>query len=278
MDFNLIEVVFYGFLSGLTEILPISSLAHQAIMIEIFNADANVIFLNFMVHAGVLIGLWATTGKQFARAYRDYQKYQRIRRRTRRTHDIQSIMDFQLVKTMLVPLVLSFALFAITRTFIKPLYLISIFFLLNGIILHIPMYLAHGNKDSRCMSRLDGTLIGIGSIFSALPGVSRMSTIVSLSICRGADPAQALRWGLFIAIPSIAVLMGYDIFAMFSVGVGAIGVGEIVLSIISAGMAFVGTIIAASIMKLLSSRATYLNFAYYSYGAALFSFILWLFI
>lgn len=278
MDFNILEALLYGFISGLTEILPISSIAHQALLVEIFNADANVNFLNFMIHAGVFLALWITCGKQLHRAYTDYQKQRTSRRRTRRQFDLQSIMDFQLIKSILIPLILSFILYAITKTFINPLYWVSIFFLVNGIIMHIPMYIAHGNKDSRGMSRLDGTLIGIGSILSAFPGISRTGTIVSFSLCRGAAPAQALRWSLFLSIPAVAVLMGYDVFAMFSLGMGGIGLPEIIQSLFSAGASFLGTIIAVSIMRILTANANYLNFAYYSYGAALFSFILWLYI
>ena len=277
MDFNILEALLYAFVSGLTEILPVSSVAHQALLIELFNADANVNLLNFMIHAGIFVALWITCGTQLRRAYFNYKKTQN-RRRSRRQYDIQGVMDYQLVKTILTPLFISFILFAITRTFVKPIYLVSIFFLVNGIILHFPMYMSHGNKDARGMSRLDGALVGIGSILSAFPGISRNGTIISFSISRGAAPAHALRWSLFLALPAVVVLMGYDIFAMFTVGLGGIGAPEVIQAVLGAGASFLGTVVAVSVMKILTQSANFLNFAYYSYGAALFSFILWLYI
>lgn len=278
MDFTLLESLLYGFISGLTEILPVSSKAHQALLVQIFNSDANVHLLDFMVHFGILMGVLLTCGKQLRRAYHDYRLSSSVRRRSRRRADIQSVLDFQLVKNAAIPMLLGFLLYIPASNLTKPLYWVSAFFLLSGIILHIPIYLSHGNKDSRSMSRLDAVLIGLGSVLSVLPGVSRLGMITSISIGRGAAPAQALRWGLFLTIPAMVALMCCDVYCMVSSSMPGIGFPEILQAILGAAAAFIGTICAISVMKLLSSKAGYLNFSYYCWGAALFTFILCLFI
>lgn len=278
MDFNLLEAIIYGFVSGLTEILPVSSKAHQALMIQIFNSDANVHLLDFMVHFGVLAGLYIACGNQLRRAYRDYRMSKSVRRRSRRQADVQSLLDFQIFKTASIPLLLSFLLYWSASQLVKPMYWVSIFFLLNGVILHVPMYLPHGNKDSRSMSRLDATLIGLGSILSVLPGVSRIGMICTVSVVKGADPGQSLRWALLLSFPALAAMMCIDVYAMASIGMAGIGFPEILQSLISAFAAFVGTIGAITIMKLLAPKAAYLNFSYYSFGAAILTFILCLYI
>ena len=278
MDFSFLEAMIYGFISGLTEILPVSSRAHQALLVQLFNVDANVHLLDFLVHAGILIGLLLVCGKQLGRSYHDYQRGRLSRRRNRRSSDIQSVRDFQLFKTAVIPLILGMLLYSLGNTLIKPLYWVSAFFLLGGIFIHIPIYMPHGNKDSRSMSRLDGVLIGLGSVLSVLPGVSRIGMLLSVSVGRGADPSQALRWALTLSIPAIIALMGFDVYYMATVGVGSIGFPEIVQSLLSGATAFVGTICAVSLMKLLSAKASYLNFSYYCWGAAFFTFILCLFI
>lgn len=278
MDFSLLEALLYGFISGLTEILPVSARAHQALLVQIFNADANVHMLDFIVHAGILAALLIVCGKQLGRSYHDYQRGRLSRRRNRRSSDIQSVRDFQLFKTAVIPLVLGMLLYALGNSLVKPLYWISVFLLFGGVLLHIPIYIPHGNKDSRSMSRLDGVLIGLSGILSILPGIPRIGMLLSAGVGRGAAPAQALRWALMLSIPAIAVLMGFDVYYMATVGMDGIGFPEIVQSLLAGCAAFIGTICAVSLMKLLSAKAAYLNFSYYCWGAALFTFILCLFI
>ena len=278
MDFSLLEALLYGFVSGLTEILPVSSRAHQALLVQLFNADANVHLLDFLVHAGILFALLVVCGKQLGKSYQAYQRGRLSRRRNRRSSDVQSVRDFQLFKTAVIPLVLSMLLYGLGSTLVKPLYWVSVFFLVGGILIHIPIYMPHGNKDSRSMSRLDGVLIGLSSILSVLPGISRIGMLLSTGIGRGAAPSQALRWALMLSIPAIAVVMGFDVYYMVTVGTGSIGFPEIAQSLLAGAAAFIGTFCAVSLMKLLSAKASYLNFSYYCWGAALFTFILCLFI
>ena len=278
MDFNLLEALFYGFVSGLTEVIPVSSKAHQALLIQLFNEDANVHLLDFLVHAGILVALFIVSGKQLAKSYQDYQRGRASRRRNRRSADVLSVRDFQLFKTILIPLILGMCLYGLGSSLTKPLYWVSGFFLLGGIILHIPIYIPHGNKDSRSMSRLDGVLIGLGSILSVLPGVSRVGMLLTVSVGRGAAPEQAFRWALMLSIPALAVLMGFDVYYMATVGMGSAGFPEIIQALLGGFAAFIGTMCAVSLMKLLSSKANYLNLSYYCWGAALFTFIICLFV
>lgn len=278
MDFNMLEALIYGFVSGITEILPVSSKAHQALMVQMFNSDANVHLLDFMVHFGTLVGLYITCGSQLRRAHRDYRLSRSVRRRSRRQADIQSLLDFQIIKTAAIPLLFGFLLYWSASKLVRPLYWVSVFFLMNGIILHIPMYLPHGNKDSRSMSRLDAVLIGFGSVLGILPGISRIGVVASISVGKGADPSHAFRWGLFLSFPALAALMCIDVYGMASVRMNGIGFPEIFQAFIGAFAALLGTVGAVSVMKLLSSKASYLNFSYYSFGAAILTFILCLYI
>lgn len=278
MDFNLLETLIYGFISGLSEILPISSRAHQSIMLQIFNSDANVHLLDFMIHFGILVALLLTCGKQLRRSYSDYRMSSSARRRRNRRADVQSVMDFELIKNASIPMLISFLLYNPAIGFFKSLYWVCLFLLLGGIILHVPLYISHGNKDSRSMSKLDSVLIGLGSMLSVLPGISRMGMVVAVSVGRGADPSQALRWGLFLSVPAMVALMCCDVFSMVANGMSGIGFSEILLTVLGAAAAFFGTIFAIYIMKLLTSKANYLNFSFYCWGASLFIFILCLFV
>ena len=67
-----------------------------------------------------------------------------------------------------------------------------------------------------------------------------------------------------------------DFIAIFTVGVGKIVFMTFVGYVVSAGAAFVGTYLAVSLIKVMIQRSDYTAFAYYDFGLALFTFIMYL--
>ena len=55
MEISWIESVIYGFIAGLTEILPVSSHAHQNIMQSLFGLTDGLAFLRFSVSVGAFV-------------------------------------------------------------------------------------------------------------------------------------------------------------------------------------------------------------------------------
>ena len=57
----LVKSIIYGFISGLTEIIPVSSRGHQSIMMQLFGMSQRDPLLDLMVHIGILacVIFWA---------------------------------------------------------------------------------------------------------------------------------------------------------------------------------------------------------------------------
>ena len=106
------------------------------------------------------------------------------------------------------------------------------------------------------MSAFDGILFGIGSALSVFPGVSRIGGGFCAAIMRGADPQHAYKWTLILSVPTLFVLSCFDLFFVFT---------------------YLSAVVAITFMKTLTSRAGLAAFSYYSWGAALFAFILYLY-
>ena len=47
MELNWLECLIYGLLSGLTEFLPVSSLAHQTVILKVFGLENPCLFFFF---------------------------------------------------------------------------------------------------------------------------------------------------------------------------------------------------------------------------------------
>ena len=277
MDLNWFEVLLYGIVSGITEFLPVSSQAHQMILLNLFGCTDPNSLLNLFVHIGMFAGLAVTSGAYVKRLYIEYQLSKRSRRRRKRELNMQSVFDIHLVKMACIPVLIRFLFYGSTSTWGNSVPIVTAFMLLNGVILFIPMYLARANKDSRSMSSLDGVLFGLGSALSIFPGVSRIGGGFSLAVSRGADPQHAYKWSLILSVPVLLVLCCFDVYLTFTTEMGQIDFIFILKCILSGVCAYFSATLAITFMKTLTTRTGLAGFSYYSLGAALFAFILYLY-
>lgn len=277
MEINWIEALFYGIISGLTEFLPVSAQAHQSILLNLFGCRQFSGILDLFVHLGIFAALMVTSGGYIRRMYREYQLSKSRRRRRRRELNLQSVFDIAFVRTACLPVIIGFLFFTKTMQWRSSTPIVALFMLLNGLILFIPMYLARGNKDSRNMSGLDALLFGFGSALSVFPGVSRIGSGCSISVARGADPQHAYKWSLILSVPVLLLLMGFDVYSIFAVDAGSIEFLFVLKCVLSGVCSYLGASLAITLMKSLTAHSGIAGFSYYSWGAALFAFILYLY-
>lgn len=277
MELNWLEALLYGIISGIAEFLPVSAQAHQMILLNLFGCSQRDSLLDLFVHIGMFTALAVTSGGYIKRMYKEYQMSKNTRRRRRRELNMQSVFDIRLVKIACIPVLIGFIFYGKTLRWTNSVPVVALCMLLNGLILFIPMYTARGNKDSRHMSSFDGIIFGIGSALSVLPGVSRVGGGFSLSVLRGADPQHAYKWTLILSVPVLLVMSCFDLYLIFAEGIGQIGFTFILKCLVSGVCAYFSGTLAIMFMKTLTSRSGLANFAYYSWGAALFAFILYLY-
>ena len=126
------------------------------------------------------------------------------------------------------------------------------------------------------MSLFDSLFIGLFGALSVFPGISRITCTTMSAVMRGADKNHALNWSLLISIPAIILLAALELIAAFT-NPGAISIGSNLLGyILSALGAYIGGYLSIKIMRLISYNIGFNGFAYYSWGAALFTFIIYL--
>lgn len=270
---SLLQSIIYGLISGLSEFLPVSSQAHQGLFMQMFGIDRREPIRDILVHIALIFVLLSSSRNIFSTMRRE----KRLAARTKRgNREARGLYDERLVKTAAFPLIAGLLLYlASGKLESSPAYL-ALFFLLNGIILFVPEHMRQANKDARSMTGLDAILIGISGALSAFPGISRVGATTSVAVARGADKEKALNWSLLLSIPALALFLVFDIIHLISYGVGVISFPVIAGYILSAVAAFASGYIGITLMRFLTVRTGYSGFAYYSWGAALFSFVLYL--
>lgn len=267
--------ILYGFVAGLAEFLPLSSPAHQSISAAVFGLSSAAPLRQFLIRAACLAALLSSCGTQFNKLRRDAQLARQPARRRKRPVDSRSIATNRLLNTAIFPLVIGLIFYRRATMWVDSLALVTIFLIVNGILLFLPQYIPSGNKDGRTLSRLDGLLIGLSGAFSVFPGISRMSTIHFAASARGADKNYALQFALYLSVPALIVMLIFDAAAIFG-GIEALSFVLILQYILAMAAAYFGSHFAISVMRSLVVRVGYGGFAYYCWGMALISMILYL--
>ena len=267
-----LESIFYGLIYGLTEFLPVSVQAHEALLLKIF-AVAPSPLLHLAVRGAVLVALYQSCGEYIGQMFRE-RKLIRIPHRSRkRQPDMVKVLDFRFLRTAAIVMSLGFFAYPMLVQWRNDLYVIAPLLVINGLILYIPMHLATGNKDSRSMSQLDAVLVGLMGAFAVIPGISRIAILIAAGIIRGAGREQSLNWAMLLTIPSLLILMGFDCYALLTEGLGAFSVISLILATAAAYGGAYGSIRS---MRFLAVKTGFSCFGYYCWGAALFALILFL--
>lgn len=267
--------ILYGFVAGLAEFLPLSSPAHQSISAAVFGLASAAPLRQFLIRAACLAALLSACGREIDKLRRDGRMARLPARRRKRPVDSRSVATNRLLNIAVFPLVIGLVFYRRVNMWVDSLAMLTIFLVINGILLFVPQYIPSGNKDGRNLSLLDGLLMGLAGAFSVFPGISRMSAIHFAASARGADKNYSLQFALYLSIPALVVMLLFDAVAILG-GIEAISFLVLIQYLLAMAAAYFGSTFAISIMRSMVVRAGYEIFSYYCWGMALISMILYL--
>lgn len=276
MEFNFLESLLYGLAAGLTDILPVSAQAHRTILMTVFGADGESALLRLLTHGAILAALYYCCQKQILRISRQLKLARVPKKRRRRPLDMRTLLDFKLLRTMMIPTILGFLFYQKTSSMNHSLSWIALFALINAVILFLPQLLPTGNKDSRTMSRVEALLMGLGGAAGIFPGVSSMGAMTSVASVCGAEKQYGLTISLLMNMVITLILMFFDFLAIVSVGIGTFSFAIFIGYLLAAAAAFAGVVLGERIMRAVAANVGIQVFAWYSLAVALLSFILYL--
>ena len=269
MEINWLQGLFLGFISGLTEIFPVSAEAHRLLIMKLLGSKADPALLRLMIHAATVAALFFSCRKHIAIMMRAYRLSRIPKKRRKRPLDMKAMSDFNLLRTALIPSILALVLYSQIRTIAGKLLWVICFMVLNGLILYIPQFLPGANKQSAAMNRVDGLVMGLGAGSSVLPGVSCMGSVMSVGSLLGMEPKTALNLALIMNIPMTMGLAVYDLLDIFGGGLGGMSFGGFLASVLAGAAAFAGVFVGIQLFRKISERFGISLFAFYSWGLSL---------
>lgn len=275
-DMNWFESLIFGLVSGFADVLPVSAQAHKMIIMKIFGADSEPALLRLVIHLAILAALYYSSSNYILRISRQLRLSRIPRRKRKRPLDVRTLMEFRLLRTMVIPVIASFFVYQKTAEWGTRLNITAIFLVINGVILYLPNLLPSGNKDARSMSGLEGMLMGLGGAASVLPGVSSVGAATAVASVCGAERTFALNLTYLMHMAVTVGLIFFDLLALMEAGISAVTFGMLLICLLAAVAAFLGAFFGIRLMRMMAVNIGYGVFAYYCIGAALFSFLLYL--
>lgn len=272
---SLFESIFYGFVSGVTEFLPVSARAHQVLMRYLFGVEQKIPLQELFLHIGLLAAI-VFANRELLSALNRENRIGTSRRSRISAARGAAYYELRLFKTASVPLLIGLLLSIVTVRYEQNFLLIMAFLLLNAVVMLVAEHTSRGNRDARTMTGLDGIVIGVLGAFSVLPGVSRTGMIASYTAARGTDMNRTANWSIVLGLPAVALMIIFDFVGIFSVGVGGLSFLLLLGCIFSGLTAFCGGYVGMKLLRLMLTNSGFSGFAYYSIGASLFTFILYL--
>lgn len=276
MELNWLQGLLMGLFSGLTDILPVSAQAHRLLILKLLGESGEPLLLRLMIHLATLAALYWGCRSHIIRISRATKLARIPKRRRKRPLDRRSLMDFSLLKTTLIPLIIGFLFYRKTSSLAGNLIIVAVCLFVNGIILYIPQFLPGSNKHSGNLTRVEGILLGLGGAVSTVPGISCVGSVVSVGRVCGLDKSYALNMALLINIPYTIGLILFDFLAIFNGGMGSMSFGAVFACMLAAAGAFAGVFLGIKLLRKIISSVDFSIFGFYCWGAALFTFILYL--
>jgi len=270
---NWIQGFFFGLISGLSEFMPLSSRAHQRLFGELFDVPADDPVMLLFVHAALIASLYFGFRPVIDQLKRNQSTLRQtgVRRRQNRTQ-----ADIRVVKNAAVPMIIGMFILAFVVGNKISLPFVSLFLIINGVIIYLPERLIRANKDASAMSYFDSLLIGTFSSLCVIPGFSGIGIASSVAMLRGGDRQKALQWSLFLLFPVLATSVCTDLISIFTYSGGVPFFSALLGYIFAFIGAFISGYLTIKLIRIITLRSSYAVFAYYSWGMALFLFLLYL--
>ena len=274
MELNWLQSMLFGLISGLTDIFPVSAQAHRTLLLKFFGVRETPDLLALLLHLSVFAALYLSSRGQFVKMNRARALARVPKRKRRRPLDTKSMMDWSLLKTMLVPTVLGLLLYRYVRQWNTNLVMLAVFLFVNGLILYIPQFLPTSNRDSRTLSRVEGLLMGLGAAASVIPGISTVGIVISIASICGVERVYGLNMALLVKLFMMVGLMVYDVLGLITGGLGALSAALVFRYLLAAVLSFAGSMLGIRLLRRIASNSGYSLFGVYCWGLALFTFIL----
>ena len=275
MELNWLQSLAFGLVSGLTDILPVSSQAHQKLLLTFFGETGTIPVTRLVTHAAAFVTVLVCVWGQLGRIRRAQQTARMPRRRRNRPVDMTALMDGKILTTAMIPTILVVLLGgAAFRTVGLPG--LAVLCLVNAAVLYLPGVFPTADKDSRLVTPLEGLFMGLGAGVGAIPGMSSVGMSYSLGVLHGIDRQYMVHLSLLMHLVCTAGMMVFDVLDLVKLASFQASAADVIAWGAAALATAAGTLAAVRMLRGAAGRGGLTRWSFYSFGLALTAFIIYL--
>jgi undecaprenyl-diphosphatase len=208
---DIIQAIILGIVQGLAEFLPIASAGQVVLVTHIlgvtFPTESGSLAFNVLLHIGTLTAVVVFFWKEVIQIIKSFISSILDLFRGQFTNNLKDDTYKRLSWLLIIgtiPVGISGALFTKRfEFFYNSVPAVSIFLIINGIILWSAEHVKRGNKKIKGISFKNALVIGIFESLALFPGISRSGSSISAGLFSGVDRVCAARFAFLLAIPAI---------------------------------------------------------------------------
>jgi len=208
---DIIQAIILGIVQGLAEFLPIASAGQVVLVTHIlgvtFPTESGSLAFNVLLHIGTLTAVVVFFWKEVIQIIKSFISSILDLFRGQFTNNLKDDTYKRLSWLLIIgtiPVGISGVLFTKRfEFFYNSVPAVSIFLIINGIILWSAEHVKRGNKKIKGISFKNALVIGIFESLALFPGISRSGSSISAGLFSGVDRVCAARFAFLLAIPAI---------------------------------------------------------------------------
>ena len=241
---NIIQSIILSIIEGLTEFLPISSTGHMILASSIMNIseDAFVKTFEISIQIGAILAVLFLYFKRFLTGISIYLK-----------------LGIAFIPTGII----GFLAYHFIKTYLFNPIIVSVSLILGGIVLIlIDKRVARQGSNTDTLENISykhAFFIGLFQSVSVIPGVSRAAATIAGGIFNGLDRRQAVEFSFLLAVPTMFIATGYELYKTPAVFAGH----EVLLICIGLLVAFITAWIAVKAFVSIVQNYGFKYFGYY---------------
>lgn len=272
---SFIHKLIIALFSGFAEFFFVPAAPHLLLYEELTGYTLDDAVITLMIHLGCLCAVIIACKKRILYLLRANRHERYSRHRKNRHLDMNAIREMKMLKTAMIPLLIGALFYGVTAEWVTGPAMLALVLCVNGFIIFLPRIRPQGNKDSCMMSPLDSVVMGLMGALSVIPGVSRMAGSITGGSIRGTSQNHVLEYALLLSVPVLILQICFDVYAVI---VSAVTVSALqwLIWVLAGIAAYGGGFLAIVFMRYVFMKTAPHSFCYYSWGMAVFSFVLYL--
>lgn len=270
------NAIILGLVQGIAEFLPISSSGHLSVLQNLFHmstAEDGHMFFDVLLHLGTLISICIVYWHDIVAMFRETICFFGDMKKPA-TERKQQLPAARMVLMIIIATLPLFVILPI-NDYVEQLYyhtfFIGIAFALTGCLLFVSDRMPVGKRTEKNMRIKDALIIGVCQAIATIPGLSRSGTTITAGMATGLNRDFAVKFSFMMSLPAV---LGANILSLAKAAKAGIDVSLLPAYLVGMVVAMISGIFAIGLVKRITSKGRFGNFAYYCWGVGALTIIL----